>query len=242
MRVQGRPSRFTAPCTRISSSRWTIIPLRVVALSLDHLRCHLRNDLLAPALPFVAVGQRVVQIFVARFTKHTTFLQFLCQWNDVIIEEPDLPLVPVVQRILLCATGQVRCVALLEEPFVPLAIHVPVLHGVGDVGSLDQVLDHDGRLAVDTITSCAFRTDRSTFPAAVGSNVANIVVVAVAAVVRSLECLVPALVAEDLEVLVDDVCGHDSVHHKLSETAELGLGGEDGVAQVLEAFIHEEIP
>ena len=63
------------------------------------------------------------QKLIARFAKDTTTFQFLRQWNDVKVKEPDLALVPIDTWIRSSSAGSVCRVALSEQIFIPLSVY-----------------------------------------------------------------------------------------------------------------------
>ena len=95
---------------------------------------------------------------------------------------------------------------------------MPVLHRVGDIRCLNLVLNHNGSLAVHRVTSW-FRSIRS-----------------------FLESLASATVAESLEVLVHNVGRHDRVDNKLAKATHLLIRGAQGAAEIIELFVHEQVP
>ena len=106
----------------------------------------LAHQFLPTALPFPSVLLRVTLILVARNPEHTAVLDLLREWEDVKVEQSDLALVPVQGWVGFGSTVLVR--HLLEQALVPASVYMPVLHGMRHVRRLNQVLDHDGRLAV----------------------------------------------------------------------------------------------
>lgn len=102
---------------------------------------HFGNHFLATALPFFAVGEGVIEIFVARLAKDPTILELLGQRNNVKVKESNFALVPIEGRIGGCATRLERSVAFPVEHFVPFTVHVPVLHGMRHIGCLDKMLN-----------------------------------------------------------------------------------------------------
>jgi hypothetical protein len=56
--------------------------------------------------------------------KNSTFLQLLCQWNDVIIKETNLSLVPGCKRVAFCSTNKtsISSVQFLGAVFAPKGI------------------------------------------------------------------------------------------------------------------------
>jgi hypothetical protein len=81
---------------------------------------------------------------------------------------------------------------------------------------LDQVLNHNRRLAVDSFLRVLFLV-----PA---------------------ESLLPTIVTKRLEILVHNVGGHDSVHNEIAEALELGFSLVDAATQIDKAIVHEQIP
>ena len=92
-----------------------------------------------------------------------------------------------------------------------------LLHCVRDIRSLDQMLNDDGRLAIDFQTIRFFRR-------------------------RSAESSFPTSISEVLELFVDDIRRHDSVDDKLTEAVHLVVVGVHDATQVLEAGVHEKVP
>eukprot|EP00538_Stauroneis_constricta_P012190 CAMPEP_0119571778 /NCGR_PEP_ID=MMETSP1352-20130426/44286_1 /TAXON_ID=265584 /ORGANISM="Stauroneis constricta, Strain CCMP1120" /LENGTH=162 /DNA_ID=CAMNT_0007621461 /DNA_START=817 /DNA_END=1305 /DNA_ORIENTATION=+ len=115
----------------------------VVVVFVVHCFDHVRHDLLSAHLPFSSIYRRVRQVLIAGLAKHSAILQLLRQRDDVEIEEAQLALVPSIDGIRVRTASLVGGVAFTEEALVPLAVHVPVLHGVSDVAGLDEMLDDD---------------------------------------------------------------------------------------------------
>lgn len=109
------------------------------------------NDVPAFLFPFGTVHGCVIQIFVAGYTEHTAFAQFLRQRDDVEIEETDLAFVPVIGGIRIRSSVDVGLVHFRVQPFVPLDVNVPMLHRVGNIRRLDDVFDDDRRLPIDIL-------------------------------------------------------------------------------------------
>jgi hypothetical protein len=64
--------------------------------------------------PHCSIFRGIIQALVTRYTKHSAFLKFLRQGNDVVIEEPKLALLPAYRRIRVGSTRRKRCVHLRE--------------------------------------------------------------------------------------------------------------------------------
>ena len=56
------------------------------------------------------------------------------------------------------------------------------------------------------------------------------------------EGLLPPIVAQRFEFFVHNICAHDAVNHKLTESLELLAISIDNVAKFRVLFIHEKIP
>mmetsp|Transcript_8524 Transcript_8524/g.24547 ORF Transcript_8524/g.24547 Transcript_8524/m.24547 type:complete len:533 (-) Transcript_8524:1015-2613(-) len=195
-------------------SRTTLLLLLLYSLE------HFVDHLLALHGPFGTICHGVLQTFVARHTEHVAFIELLGQRDDVVVKEPQLAVVPSFRWVLDGTTVLVGMVHLLEQSFVPLGVHVPMLHGVSNVGGLDDVLDDDGRLEVDGFL---FRDHQLCLRIAV-------------------EGLVPTGVTQRLGLLVEDVRCHDAVHDELAEALELAFVCEDALLQVVVFRLHQGVP
>jgi hypothetical protein len=82
-------------------------------------------------------------------SRYRTLLQLLRQRNTVKVKETNLAREPERAGILVGATIQEGLVHFRKKTFVPLAVHMPVLHGVRNVRGLDEVF---------TITIVALRS------------------------------------------------------------------------------------
>ena len=190
-----------------------------LALALLVIRYQLTDNHLPLGFPFPTIVRGVVEALVARHSKDAALLQLFGQWDDVTIEKLELTAVPKVGRIAVHAIGPEGRVQLVEQPAVPLLVHVPVLHRVRHVRRLHDVFNDDGRLAVLVV-----QIGRGAgFPLG--------------------KYLGPPVVAHLAQFAVENVCGHHDVHHHLSEPLELGVGGEDALLQRPVLFVvHEQIP
>ena len=72
------------------------------------------------------------------------------------------------------------------------AVDLPMLHGMGDIGGLDQVLNNNCSLSIHGITRILFGY-----------------------IVR--EGIVPASIAQNLQLLVRNICGQDSLEYAKKE-------------------------
>jgi len=63
------------------------------------------------------------QKLITGFAKNTTTFQFFRQRNDVKVEEPNLAPVPIDTWIRSSSTGNVCCIGLPEQVFIPLSVH-----------------------------------------------------------------------------------------------------------------------
>ena len=105
---------------------------------------HSPDDFFALDEPFLSVLDCVGQVFVTRYTKHTTVFKLLGEWDDVRIEKVDLTDIPTHGGIRIGMPRQVCLVEFPKEPFVPFAKDFPVLHRVGHVRRLNDVFQHYG--------------------------------------------------------------------------------------------------
>lgn len=94
---------------------------------------------------------------------------------------------------------------------------------MGYIRGLDQVLEHNCHLAIDIVRQrgiCWHGTLR-----------------------LLLEGLVPPILAEGGQFLVEDVGGHDGVDDNLTEAAfEFGLVGVDAISQLFKVAFHQRVP
>ena len=58
------------------------------------------HDILPLELPFLEIGFSIVQEFITADPKYFTFLEFLGQWNNVVLEESNFTIIPKFSRIL----------------------------------------------------------------------------------------------------------------------------------------------
>ena len=91
---------------------------------------HFGNNGLLFLLPLLAIGECAAKVLVARCTKDVAFFWFLGKRDTAVFKEADFPLMPECGGILGHSTRSVRRVHFLEQTFVPLAINLPVLHGM----------------------------------------------------------------------------------------------------------------
>ena len=82
-----------------------------------------------------------------------------------------------------------------------------VLHGMGHIRGLDQMLDHDRCLPVSDVNIWFLRR-----------NVAK--------------RFFPPILAQVTQVLIEDVRGKNNVYYELPKLCELSLGGVNAVAQI----------
>mmetsp|Transcript_23157 Transcript_23157/g.64618 ORF Transcript_23157/g.64618 Transcript_23157/m.64618 type:complete len:221 (-) Transcript_23157:984-1646(-) len=94
-----------------------------------------------------------------------------------------------------------------------------MLHGVGDVCGLDDMLDDDGRLQVGRL----LLRERQRLGVLV-------------------EGLVPTRVTQRLRLFVEDIRCHHAVHHELAESLEFILVREDALLEVAVFRLHQGIP
>jgi hypothetical protein len=94
-------------------------------------------------------------------------------------------------------------------------INVPMLHAMGNVGRLHQMLDHDCSLAIDGISLILVHE-------------------------VSPERFVPPRIPEHLEVLIHDVRGQHVVDDKLTEALLLRIGCANLGTKVSVTIFHEE--
>ena len=123
------------------------------------------QDFHPPGLPFTLILNGVREVFVTADAKHATFLELVCQGQDILIEKVQLPLIPVFKWIPVtmyhaslgflgsaatttASPRPVRNVGFHQQAFAPFAIDLPMLHRMGDITSLHQVLNYNRRLAL----------------------------------------------------------------------------------------------
>jgi hypothetical protein len=93
-----------------------------------------------------------------------------------------------------------------------------MLHGMSDIGGLDQVLNHNRCLSVDIFLFVDKRRN-----------------------VR-VESLGPSALAEGLELLVEDVRRQNCVNNKLAESIELVGVCIDAISELHETGLHQRLP
>mmetsp|Transcript_20742 Transcript_20742/g.59103 ORF Transcript_20742/g.59103 Transcript_20742/m.59103 type:complete len:458 (-) Transcript_20742:2691-4064(-) len=240
---------------------------RASRLGLGQCSHHVTNYLLALQFPLLAIFGCELEALVRAHPKDSALLQFSSQRNDVIIVEPQLALVPALRGIRLRSAGLVRSVHLHEEAFVPLFVHIPMLHRVTDVCGLDDVLQHDRGLARRVILVAAIAasirtvwrhemfggSDAVVLPGYDHRRYSAIIVV-VAAINTNFERdrrlffglrwedSLPTFIAQRLHLRVEDVRGHDHVYDVLPKPLELQLVAEDASLQRGKFGLHQQIP
>ena len=88
---------------------------------------HLLHHFHPPILPFLTILECIIQTFVTRNTKHTTFLELLGQRDNVEVEKANFALVPIQGRIRVGTSFLVSAVTFVEEVLIPLAVNMPDL-------------------------------------------------------------------------------------------------------------------
>mmetsp|Transcript_255 Transcript_255/g.640 ORF Transcript_255/g.640 Transcript_255/m.640 type:complete len:345 (+) Transcript_255:326-1360(+) len=180
---------------------------------------HFGTYVFAFLLPFNTILQCVCQILVTGNSEYTTILQFLCQWDDVIIKKPELSFEPALCRVLLRSTSQECKVHFAKETLIPFQINVPMLHGVANVGSLDNVLDHNRSFSVNV-----FLLER-------GFHFSNF-----------LECHIPSRVTQRFEFLIKDISCHHRVGYQVAEAFTFNAILVNASTKVLESGQKKELP
>jgi len=91
------------------------------------------------SFPFIPIQLRVIEVFVTGHTKDTTGVQLFGQGNNVKVVEANLTLVPALCGVSFGTARLEGMVQLFKELFIPMQINLPMLHGMGDIRSLNQV-------------------------------------------------------------------------------------------------------
>ena len=180
--------------------------------------CHFHNYLLAFDFPLEAVALCIIQVLVTGDAKDAAILEFSGERNDVKVEKANLARIPVLAWIDSRSAQLVGLVHLQEQTLVPLAIHVPVLHCMDNVGSLNEMFNDNGCLAGRQLVS------------GLGS-----------------DCglgkgHVPALLTLNAQFLVHDISGKHRVDEQLAEAHEFFLGLVDDAPESRERVLHEQVP
>jgi hypothetical protein len=160
--------------------------------------------------------QAFTEILVTRDPKHVTILELLSQRNDIVVKEAQLTLVPKRGWIHAHSARTKGKVHFLEQKLVPLAVNVPMLHGMRHVRRLDDVINDNRCLEVDAVFVGDF----------VGTG----------------EGLVPTGLAQIVQLLVENVGREDDIDNYLAETKQLLLGVKDAAPKLVKLFGHKQVP
>ena len=123
------------------------------------------------------------------------------------------------RRIFDNSSALVRNRDLCKQTLIPFLVNVPMLHGVGYVQCLDQVLNDNGRFSVDVV---------------LGQGIGIFA--------ELLKPVIPLLLSKRLKLLVKDVCCKYCVHHELAEALQFIRIGANIVAESNKSGLHETIP
>lgn len=203
-----------------------------------HLLNHGLHNILTLLLPLIPVLHGIVEVFITGNTKNTTIRKLLGQGNNVKVKESNFSLVPEGSRVCLGPSLLEGLVHLQKETLIPLAVDVPMLHGVGHIGSLDQVFNHNGGLAVEGHTSLV-RCKSIIIRIGVVGPFINVLAWRGWYFRKGLG---PSSFSEFLEVLVHNISGHDRIDNKFTESGFLLLRCTDGIPQLLVFVVEEDLP
>ena len=105
--------------------------LRALLFELDQHVCH---DPTTFGRPLVSVVDGVVQALVAGYAKHFfKGLELSSERYGVVVKQPHFVFVPRHGGIQIAPLGFVRRHLFDEQLFHPFHVHMPVLHGVGEL-------------------------------------------------------------------------------------------------------------
>lgn len=74
-------------------------------------------------------------------SKDTASKELLGQGDDIKVKESNLPFIPSNGWIVFQSTLFEGLIHLLEQFLIPLDVNMPMLHGMRDVTSLDEMLN-----------------------------------------------------------------------------------------------------
>ena len=114
--------------------------------------------------------------------------------------------VPEFRRVLLSPSLAEGVIHLMEQSFIPFPVDMPVLHCVGNIRCLNQVLNDNSCFSVHSI---------------------SLISVNMIGIVPFAESSVPPSIPEILELFVDNVCCHDRIYQKRPKPSQLSIAAVD---------------